>query len=198
MSANSQKPQVDTTQETLLFIKRWLKHPLRLGAITPSSPSLTSLISRHVSVQADTYIVELGAGTGTVTRRLLEHGIPADRLYVVELDPELCAFLQKSLPMIHVIQGNAAVLPTLLPPEAVGKVSTIISGMPMSTMPLILQKKIIASCLEVLTDKGEIVQYTYHVTSPIPALKLGLSKKRLGTTLLNLPPASLWRYQKAA
>ena len=68
----------------------------------------------------------------------------------------------------------------------------------MSTMPLNVQRKIIDACLEVMMPDGEIVQYSYHVTSPIPALKLGLSKKRIGTAFLNLPPASLWRYQKAA
>lgn len=198
MSFKGPSPKVDTTQETLLFLKRLLKHPLRLGAIAPSSPALTSLVSRHVSVKAGSYIVELGAGTGTVTRRLLEHGIPSDQLYVVELDPELCSFLERSLPDIHVIQGNAVELASLLPKEVVGKVSTIVSGMPMSTMPLNLQKKIIDSCFKVMTPDGEIVQYSYHVTSPIPALKLGLSKERIGITLLNLPPAFLWRYQRAA
>jgi phosphatidylethanolamine/phosphatidyl-N-methylethanolamine N-methyltransferase len=190
--------KVNTTKETLLFLRRWLKHPLRLGAIAPSSPALTSLISRNISVKPENYIVELGAGTGTVTRRLLQQGIPTERLYVVELDPELCGFLQRSLPNINVLHGNATDLANLLPEDAIGKVSTIISGMPMSTMPLGLQRRIIDACLNVMMPDGEIVQYSYHVTSPIPALKLGLSKERIGTTLLNLPPASLWRYQKAA
>ncbi|GAO98084.1 ribosomal RNA small subunit methyltransferase A [Caedimonas varicaedens] len=198
MSLKNPVSRVDTTQETLLFLKRWLKHPLRLGAIAPSSPALTSLISRSISVKPENYIVELGAGTGTVTRRLLEYGIPSAQLYVVELDPELCAFLQKSLPNVHVIQGNATDLASLLPKEVIGKVSSVVSGMPMSTMPLNVQRKIIDACLEVMMPDGEIVQYSYHVTSPIPALKLGLSKKRIGTAFLNLPPASLWRYQKAA
>lgn len=198
MSSKNPQVKVDTTQETLLFLKRLLKHPLRLGAIAPSSPSLTSLVSRHVSVKPGHYIVELGAGTGTVTRRLLEYGVPSNHLYVVELDPELCGFLQASLPDIHVIQGNATELASLLPADVIGKVSTIVSGMPVSTMPLALQKKIIDACLHVMMPEGEIVQYSYHAMSPIPAVKLGLSKKRIGTTWLNLPPAFLWRYQKVA
>ena len=198
MSSKSLGPKVDTTQETLLFLKRWLKHPLRLGAIAPSSPALTSLVSRNVSAKPGNYIVELGAGTGTLTRRLLEHGILSEQLYVVELDPELCRFLETSLPDIRVIQGNAAELASLLPKHVIGKVSTIVSGMPVSTMPLNLQKKIIDSCFKIMKPDGEIVQYSYHVTSPIPAFKLGLKKERIGITWLNLPPAFLWRYQRVA
>ncbi len=198
MQQNGQNTKFSSTQETLLFWKRWIKHPLRVGALTPSSPSLTSLISRHISVKPDSYIVELGAGTGTVTRRLLEEGIPCDQLYVVELDPELCGFLKKSLPNVNVIQGNASDLASLLPENVIGKVSTIVSGLPLSTMSLEIQKSIIDSCFKIMAPDSEIVQYSYHITSPIPAVKLGLSKERIGITLLNLPPAFLWRYQKAA
>lgn len=90
------------------------------------------------------------------------------------------SLFSKSLPNVHVIQGNATDLAALLPKEVIGKVS-VVSGMPMSTMPLNVQRKIIDACLEVMMPDGEIVQYSYHVTSPIPALKLGLSKKRIGT-----------------
>ncbi len=188
---------VNTFEESLLFIKRWIKHPLRLGAIAPSSKSLGRLISRNVAVLEDRFIVELGAGTGTITRRLLEAGVPKDRLFVVELDPELCAFLKRAHPDLNIIQGDASKLAEILPSEVLGKVSTIVSGMPVSTMPFELQRKIIQACFDVLEPStGEFIQYSYHLHSPLPAKKLEIIAQKIGRTFRNLPPAYLWKYKK--
>lgn len=188
---------VNSLQEGLLFLKRWLKHPLRLGAIAPSSKSLGRLISRNVIVQEDRYIVELGAGTGTITRRLLEAGIPKERLFVVELDPELCAFLKRAHPDLQIIQGDASSLHEILPPHIHGKVSTIVSGMPVSTMSFEVQRRIITSCFTVLEPlTGEFIQYSYHLHSPLPAKKLEIIAQKIGHTFRNIPPAYLWQYKR--
>lgn len=185
----------EQTNEAVLFLKRWLKHPLRLGAIAPSSKSLAEMIAKQVVPDPNHFVVELGAGTGTLTRKLLEFGIPNDRLFVVELDPELYTFLSDAHPLANVIQGNATDLDKLLPPHCVGNVSTIVSGLPISTMPYILQKRIIDAALSVLAPKGDIIQYSYRHTSPIPVERLGLSKEKIGMTLRNIPPATVWRFK---
>lgn len=186
----------DASKEAWLFIKRWLKHPLRLGAILPSSNSLAELIAEQVDLKEDHVIVELGAGTGSLTRRLIAKGVSLDRLYIIELDPELHSFLQRSLPEAHVILGNACDLPRLLPAHVIGKVSTIVSGMPVSAMPFSLQNRIVDAALTVMAPDGEIVQYSYRHSSPMPAHKLGLSHQKIGITFKNIPPATVWRYQR--
>lgn len=191
-------PTKSNYRETLLFFRRWLRHPLRLGAVIPSSPALTRLVCRQIALKDDRIIVELGAGTGCLTRMLIEMGIPQDRLYVLELDPELCNYLKKSMPTLNIIQGNACDLPDLLPPELVGKVSTVISGMPMTAMPKDVQRKIINASFETMDCDGEFLQYTYRPVSPLAADQFGLSKKRVGIAFKNLPPATLWRYQRIA
>ncbi|MBL0941471.1 MAG: methyltransferase domain-containing protein [Alphaproteobacteria bacterium] len=185
-------------KETLLFFRRWLRHPLRLGAVIPSSPALTRLVCRQIALKDDRIIVELGAGTGCLTRMLLEMGIPHDRLYVVELDPELCEYLKKTMPTVNVIQGNACDLAKLLPSEWVGKVSTVISGMPMTAMPKEVQRKIIDASFAVMDHEGELFQYTYRPMSPLAASHFGLSQTRVGVAFRNLPPATVWRYQRLA
>ena len=184
--------------ETLLFLKRWIRHPIRLGAVIPSSPALTGLVARNVELRPGGIVLELGGGTGCLTRKLLDSGIPEDKLYVLELDPELCAYLKNALPNVNVIQGDACDLPKLIPKKYIGKVSTVISGMPMTTMPIEVQRKIIDASFSVMDDKGDLLQYTYRPISPLPAARLGLVKQRVGVTFRNLPPATVWRYQKAA
>ena len=56
--------QAEARQEEILFIKRWLAHPLKVGALLPSSPFLARLVARHTRIGDDDVVVELGAGPG--------------------------------------------------------------------------------------------------------------------------------------
>ena len=184
--------------EVLFFLRRWVRHPLRLGAVIPSSKALTTLVAEQVKLRPNRIIVELGPGTGCLTRSLLEAGVPTERLFVVELDPELCSYLKKSLPNVQVIHGNACDLPALIPQQYHGCVSTVISGIPMTTLSQETQRSIISAAFSLMDEEGDMLQYTYRPVSPIPAGRLGLSKERVGVIFRNLPPATVWRYQRAA
>ena len=61
--------------EELLFIRRWLANPLKVGALLPSSPFLAKTVARNVKYGPDEAIVEVGAGTGAVTKGLLKAAI---------------------------------------------------------------------------------------------------------------------------
>ena len=149
-------------------------------------------------MQKGKYVLELGPGTGCLTKSLLEAGVPKERLLVVELDKELCTYLGNSMPDLNVIHGNACDLTKILPKDVIGNISTVISGIPMTTLSAKIQGQIIDACFAVMGKNGEMLQYTYRPISPIPAAKLGLSKQRIGMTFKNLPPATVWRYQRAA
>ena len=183
--------------EELLFLRRWLANPGKVGAVLPFSAALGRLVARNVARRPDQWVVELGAGTGTVTRVLLESGIPADRLVVVEIDPDLCAFLRRELPRARVVQGDATELRALLPGGAAGNVGTVVSGIPMLTLPPELQRRMVGSWLDVMPPDGRLLQYTYSLASPLPAARLGLAGRRCGLVMRNLPPAWVWSYRRA-
>jgi phosphatidylethanolamine/phosphatidyl-N-methylethanolamine N-methyltransferase len=183
--------------ENLLFLKRLLKNPKALGAIAPSSPALANFICRHVDVTNDTYVVEIGAGTGRLTRALLRYGVLPSQLFVVEVDPELCCFLRHHFPQVTVIEGDASRLMELLPPAVIGKVSTVISGIPLVNLSESLQAGIAVACFAVLAEGGQMLQFTYGPISPLSSRKLGLHKTRLGHVLWNLPPAVIWSYKRS-
>lgn len=184
--------------EKLLFLKRWLKHPLQLGSVTPSSRTLSRLVAKHAQ-EADQngYILELGAGTGRLTRALIESGVSPDRIYALELDKEFFDFLDAAIPGIHAIHGNAIDAPRLLPKKVIGKITTVVTGLPFTSIPLEVQKKIIDSCFEVMAPNCQMLQFTYSPVSPIRSKYLGLSHERLAMTFRNLPPASVWRYYRS-
>ena len=121
-------------------------------------------------------------------------GIPTDRLFVVEIDADICAYLRREFPNVNVIHGDATKLKDLLPPQWVGKVATVISGIPMLPLPIELQKGLTQAAFDVMVPGGEILQYTYSLASPIKEKPLGLTGKRKGIAMMNFPPAWVWSY----
>lgn len=182
--------------EGFLFLRRWLAHPLKVGAVLPSSPALARLIARQIKLGPDEALVELGAGTGSVTKALVKAGIPKDRLFVVEIDADMCNFLRKQLPQVQVIHGDASHLSDLIPARWHGKIPTIISGIPMLNLPLDVQQRLTKDWFNVLKPGGNILQFTYSLVSPLPESKLGLKGWRKGIAFLNVPPAWVWSYEK--
>ncbi|MBT5389889.1 MAG: phospholipid methyltransferase [Alphaproteobacteria bacterium] len=185
-----------SSTEHFIFLKRWFKNPRQIGAIAPSSRKLGALIGQHASVDEHKYVVELGGGTGKLTEALLKAGVPADRLYVIELDKKLVGYLNKRFPQINVVHGSACDLHEILPNEVTGNISCIVSGLPMRNMKSSIRNAIVQSSLKVMDLNGKFLQYTYTPISPIPAEKFGLKKRRVGRILGNLPPAAVWCYER--
>ncbi len=179
-----------------LFFRRWLAAPLRMGSIAPSGPALCARIARAVRRLPDEAVVELGAGTGVVSRALLASGTPADRLFVVEIDSALAAALRLALPGVTVIEGDARHLPRLVPSSWHGRIGTIICGIPLVLLPIAEQRRFIEAMLAIAPGRGFLL-FSYCATSPLPHRRLGLSAQRVAWTPLNLPPASVWRYTPA-
>lgn len=176
-----------------LFLTRWLAHPLRMGSVAPSSRTLCQLLVRHGWPDDGTVLLELGAGTGVISRAFLDAGLPAERLVVVEVDPSLAGHLRDTLPGVTVLKGDARTLARLLPPRFRGRVGSVVCGIPLVLLPVREQRRFTASMAAVAPGRG-FLHYSYCVTSPLSGRKLRLRPKREAWTPLNLPPASVWRY----
>ena len=67
------------------------------GAVSPSSPPLVNEILRYLSSTKPLNILELGAGSGVVTRKVIQKKKPKDRFDAIEIDEGLFETLQKSV-----------------------------------------------------------------------------------------------------
>ena len=179
-----------------LFFRRWLRNPLQMGSIIPSSPSLCRKIAEAVERGPEEYVLELGAGTGVISAALLAAGVPANKLIVVEIVPEMAEFLRRSLPGVNVICGDAFDLKNTLPAHMHGQIGTAICGIPLVLLPLERQEAFRDAVESVAPGRGYLL-YTYCATSPLPYRKLGMTGRRMAFTLANFPPASVWRYRPA-
>lgn len=183
--------------EELLFFRRWIANPLKVGALLPSSPALARLLARNVEIGPDDAVIEVGAGTGSITKALVAAGIPRERLFVIEIDSDMCTYLRKQFPQVQIIHGDATRLLDIVPSRWHGKVSTVVSGIPMITLPFDAQQRLIRSLFSIMKPGGQMLQYTYSLISPIPQDKLGLTVRRCGMAFLNVPPASVFSFRKA-
>ena len=189
-------PEAEPLSNPWMFFRRWMANPLQMGSVIPSSPALCRLMAERVSRKPDEAVLEIGAGTGVISRALLESGVPADRLFVVEIDPDLVLHLRRALPGVQVLEGDARRLPELVPAQWQGRIGTVICGIPMVMLPLAEQRRITDAIEAVAPGRG-FLHFTYCVTSPLPGGKLRLAGKREAWTPLNFPPASVWRYAPA-
>jgi phosphatidylethanolamine/phosphatidyl-N-methylethanolamine N-methyltransferase len=179
-----------------MFFRRWLANPLQMGSIIPSSDALCRRVVRHTRRAANEAVLELGAGTGVVSRALLEGGVPAERLIVVEIVPEMAEHLRSVLPGVLVIEGDARLLPSLLARHWHGRISSVVCGIPLVLLPTAEQRRFIDAIEAVAPGRG-FLHYSYCVTSPLSGRRLRLAARREAWTPLNFPPASVWRYTPA-
>ena len=182
-----------------IWLKNYLMHPLQLGALFPSSTALSSLIVSHITPDTSGMILELGAGTGHVTRAILKKGILEERLVLLEKSAELSNFLRKSFPKAEVICGDATDIDTLSRTLGITEYDQIISGIPLNLIPFNMREAIFDKSFRLLAAKGSFVQFTYIPRCPIPnrIIAAHLAKKiYCGVSLRNIPPGFVWRVQR--
>lgn len=179
----------------LLFLRSFLSNPLKMGALAPSSPKLSRLMASCVD-PGTAPVLEIGAGTGVITRALLQRGVSPERLFVIEQDPFLAAFLQREFPNVCVRQGEALDTRYILAEEVVGRVRTIISSLPLRNLPRTDQLETVRAMMDALAQGGQLIQFTYAAGCPIPNQRLGLTAECLGRVWVNFPPAAVWRFTR--
>ena len=177
----------------LMFLRRWAANPLQMGSIVPSAPALCKRIARQVRRNPDQFVLELGAGTGVISKALLNAGLPPEKLYVVEIVHDMAEHLRKVLPGVHVIEGDARDLAKLLPAHVRGNIGSVVCGVPLVLLPLAEQRRFI-DAMEAVAPGVGFLHYSYCITSPLPYKRHSLAAKREEWTPRNFPPASVWRY----
>ncbi len=194
-------PSLPEGNAALTFFRQWLKAPGRMGSVTPSSRFLARAMARQIppAVLAEgAPVVELGGGTGSITRGLLAAGIPAHRLFVVERDPSLAELLRARFAGVQVLCGDATALSALLAPHGVKRVGAIVSGLPLLLFPEDVLGRLVESCFGLLGSGRPLIQFTYGLKSPLAAQAHHLTARRAGFVPRNVPPAFVWTYRRGA
>jgi len=92
-------PSRDRTQDYFQFLKALIKSPRQTASIVPSSPYLGRMMAAQIDPVGGP-VIELGGGTGALTRQILATGLPADNLEVGGFGRDRCP------PRCRFLSGN--------------------------------------------------------------------------------------------
>ena len=187
-----------TLSDTTLFLQEWLANPRRTGSIVPSSRQLAAAMARWLPANPESFVLELGPGTGIVTQALLKRGLREDRLVAIEHNPKLARLLQERFPRARILAGDGWQLDDLLrnhctPIESVG---AVISSLPLLNFSVEKAEELAQKIRTVLEPQGHWVQFTYriHKLRPRGAASFKLHASKI--VWLNLPPARVSVFRK--
>ncbi len=178
----------------LLFAREILRNPRTMGAGFPSTPRLARTMANFVPMSENELVVELGAGTGVITKALLQRGIPPERLISIEQSHSLAEYLHQRYPQARIIAGDALNLSKLLGSEC-QQVTTIVSGLPFRSLPHNVVHGIIEQIKLVLPKNGLLIQFTYDISGRTQFLPSEFQRVSHKIVWRNFPPARVDVYK---
>jgi len=196
MRNDNSRPRHGLFNGRSIFFQEFLKHPLEIGSIIPSSRFLEHRIVQTAKVPSARTIVELGPGTGGTTRAILR-AMPAQaRLLTIEINPTFHALIS-SLGDDRLIShcGSACGLEDILQRYGLSAPEAVISGIPFSTMRNGLGSQIVEAITSALATGGCFV--AYQVSKAVASVChpfMGDGQMKL--ELLNIPPVRVYRWVK--
>ena len=124
-------PISDPVYGRLIFIQEFLKHPLQIGWVNPSSRFLERRIVAAARVASANVVVELGPGTGGTTRAILRAMPQHARLLSIEINSrfhDLVSSIEDDRLIAHL--GSACELRAIISRYGLEAPNAVVSGIP--------------------------------------------------------------------
>ncbi len=179
----------------------FLKSPTKVGAVVPSSQGLVSEMVAGSGIESARVLVELGPGSGALTRVIEEIRPPESTFFAVERSPQMAAGLRRRFPQLDLAVASAEHLEQMVAERTPEPVDCVFSNLPWSGFSDTLQDRILRSILAVLNPSGTLTTYAYIHVRLLPSARrfatklegLFSSVKRSRVVWPNLPPAFVYR-----
>lgn len=156
-------------REHLEFLVRFLRNPRRVGSIAPSSAALGRAMAGEMRFADHATLVELGPGTGAITRHVLAQVTPGVRFLAVDIDPAFCERLRQRYPALDCACASAADLPALLSARGWPSADHVVSGLPFASLPGAVSRAILAAVRDSVAPGGGFTTFQYVHAYPTPA-----------------------------
>lgn len=184
--------------ETIEFVKAALRRPLDVSTVFPTSRALAETMLGFADLANAERVVELGPGTGAITKYLAPKLLNANGYLGVELDSKMVDFLRREWPTLRFESGLAESLPQWLEPNSV---DVIVSSLPWTIFSAETQRRTIESIIKSLKPGGAFLTYVCANAYLYPQAKgfLRMMREnfrdvhRSDLEWRNIPPAFVFR-----
>jgi phospholipid N-methyltransferase len=150
------------------FLSAFLRTPSGIGSVTPSSPALAKRMIDEADIRPGHVVVEVGAGTGPMTRALVARH-PDNPLLVLEPDPSLAVVCRAAAPGADVVEAYAQDLPRLLAERGLGLADRVVSSLPFAGWSPALQDAVFDGLFAAMKPDARMVTFTYVHSPWLPA-----------------------------
>jgi phospholipid N-methyltransferase len=183
-----------TSNQYLLFMQRFIKNPMRVGSVLPSSQFLASKMVQSVPWNDITTIAELGSGTGAITRFIKPRVNGFGKVLLFEMDDKMKNDLQANYPNFT-CHSNACHLTKIMNQQGINQLDCVISGLPFFNFKSDLRETLLNQITEALKPGGYFIAFQYSLQ-----MRKHLSEKfiidKIEFVPLNFPPAFVYTCRK--
>ena len=182
------------------FLKQFVLHTAKTGAVAPSSEGLADLITETAGLHSASAVIEFGAGTGVFTEKILQKIPDETRFFALEINPDFVKATRKRCPDAVVYHDSAANAKKYLDELGINECDCIICGLPWAAFSEELQNELLDTIIDVLKPGGRFLTFAYLQGLLLPAgmrFKKKLSTRfnsvtKTRTIWLNFPPAFVY------
>lgn len=177
--------------EMITFLNEFVKFPRNTGAIAPSSNKLARKMIDSILFNEAKVIVELGPGTGVFTKEIMKQKKKETLLILIEINENFYRNLQKKYEhdeTVQVFHGSAENIREYMTELNIEAIDYVLSGLPFTSLPLDVSKRILENSKELLVPKGKFITFQYSLVKKafIQGYFPSISAKKVW---LNFPPA---------
>lgn len=186
-------PRKKTRGPWSMFFRGFLKHPVMVGSIIPSSDTLIAHMLSKVDWESCDVFVEYGPGVGTFSQHILDRMRPDATYIAIDLNPDFVEYLSDTIidNRFRPVHGSAADVEQIVKDSGFESANYVLSGLPFSTLPAGVGDAIAAATHRVLKTGGAFLVYQYR-----PKVRDFIAPyfKRIdaGMEYWNIPPCCLF------
>lgn len=176
-----------------MFLRGFLKHPVMVGSIVPSSQRLIARMLARVDWGATRLFVEYGPGVGTFCQPILDRLAPDATLLVIDTNPDFIRHLRREIrdSRFVAVEGSAADVQAIIAEHGFDTADYVLSGLPFSTLPPGVGDAIAAATQAVLRPGGAFLVYQFRARVR-DFLAPHFTRIAAGFEWWNVPPAHLF------
>ena len=182
--------------EEIRFFKGWRSNMKAVGSIVPTSGITARRMASVVNPHSGLPVLELGPGTGVITKAILQKGVQPENLVSVEFSTDFFQHLVKTYPAVDFINGDAFDLDKTLGTRRDQQFDSVVSAVPLLNFPMYMRVSLIDDLLSRIPVGRPVIQISYGPLSPVVAMPDRYQISHYDFVVRNIPPAQLWVYRK--